>query len=92
MRIRLEATRAELADGEHLVEGLARALLHSSPEASEILEKALTFKEVQLRYPVLQTMKEQAREEYQRALQNMIAEIEGALAPGKPPRTPVPAK
>jgi hypothetical protein len=76
MRFRLEAKPGELAQKrDALVKALVDEFGRLDPDLAESLEKALPPKESELKFRVLQELRSQFLEEYERQTKLMLAEI-----------------
>jgi superfamily II DNA or RNA helicase len=83
MKLRIEATPAEMVEkSEDLVRALSNRLAPFDPHLADILEKALPYPEPDLKYPVLQHLKEQTSKLYKEHIEAMLGEIGKVLEGG----------
>ena len=80
MRLQISATPQELrAKRSQLIKALIDQVTAIDPELAEQLEKALPRKEPELKYKVLQQLKQKTTSRYQKTLIDMVSDIEDVL-------------
>jgi hypothetical protein len=76
MKLKVEATPDELRDkAPDIVKSIGELLRPVSPDMADILEKAIPYKEKELKFPVLRELQKQTEEAYEKQMELMLKDI-----------------